>query len=328
MKIPLSSERLQQLCYSDLRSTESERRAVVDSLLGSFQQLEASVAVDSTLRRVVEGGGGDWMGQYMIKREFSEGSYHVFGIVMPDLRSTWPTKHQSSHVSMTQVAEHDSDATCPAKKPATTFSRDEEVYHNPNGICKHLNAAVRVFHKGQGLVRPLIPDFLAQLRPAAKLLGTNTHSTVKSSISSQSCPNPASFAEAQNSSRFLTPAGDHSTAGSSNPEQAATQTADAGTTAGEADSELGNEADIEADNECDSSLVTSVESTLPDPNCGNGVPTQTMLNEQGHLSHPQESASPGFNHADPQPDAHHMGLLGQQQLPAEVANLLDVTADR
>ncbi|KAA6426725.1 MAG: hypothetical protein FRX49_03835 [Trebouxia sp. A1-2] len=154
VKLPLPSERLQQLCYSDLNSTESERRAVANSLLGSLQHLEASVAVDSALRRVVEGGGVDWMGQYMIKREFSEGAYHVFGIVMPDLRSSWPTKQQSSHQSTTQLAEHDSDATHPAKKPATTSSCDEEVYHNPNGIHKHLNAAVRAFHKGQGLESP------------------------------------------------------------------------------------------------------------------------------------------------------------------------------
>ncbi len=180
-------------------------------------------------------------------------------------------------------------------------------------------------------MRPLIPDFLAQLRPIAKLLGTNTHSTVKSSISSQSCPNPASFADAQNSSKTLTPTG-HATAGSTIPEQAAAQTATAGTLAGEADSEADSEADNEADNEADieadSSLVTSVESELPDLSSGNGVPTQTLLPEQGHLSYPQESAPPGFSLADPQHDAHHMGLLSQQRLPAELANLLDATADR
>ena len=200
--------------------------------------------------------------------------------------------------------------------PASTFSRDEEVYHNPKGIHKHLNAAVRVFHKGQGLVRPLIPDFLAQLRPVAKLLGTDTHSTVKSSISSQSCPNPARFAKAQNNSRLLPPAGDHSTVCSSTPEQAATHTATAGTTAGEAASEA------------DSSLVTPDESKLPDLSSGNGVPTKILLPDQGRLGQPQESAPPGFIHADPQHDVHHMGLLSQQQLPAELANLLDETADR
>jgi len=330
VKLPLPSERLQQLCYSDLNSTESERRAVVDSLLASLQQLEASVAVDSALRRVVEGGGGDWMGQYMIKREFSEGSYHVFGIVMPDLRSSWPTKHQSSHLSMTQLAEHDSGSSHPAKKPATTLSNnhDEKVYHNPNGIYKHLNAAVRVFHKGQGLVRPLIPDFLAQLRPVAKLLGTDTDSTVKSSISSQSCANPASFADTQNSSKLLMPADDHTTASSTTPEQAATQTATAGTTASEAASEAASETDSETDSEADSSFVTSIESKLPDPSSGNGVPTKILLPEQGHLSHPQESAPPGFSLADPHHDVHHMGLPSRQQLPAELANLLDLTADR
>ena len=316
MKLPLPSERLQQLCYSGLNSTESERRAVVDSLLRPLQQLEASVAVDSALRRVVEGGGGDWMGQYMIKREFSEGSYHVFGVVIPDLRSSWPTKHQSSHVSTTQLAEHESGVTHPAQKPATTLNHDEQVYHNPNGIRKHLNAAVRVFHKGQSLMRPLIPDFLSQLGPIARLLGRSTHSTGKSSISSHSCPNPASFAEAQNSSRLLMPAGDHS----STSQQAATQTAAAGAIASEAASE--------ADSEADSSFVTSIESKLPDLDSGKGVATQNLLPEQGHLRHPQESAPAGFSHADPQHDVHHMGMPSQQQLPAELASLLDVTADR
>ena len=295
VKLPLPSERLQQLCYSGLNSTESERRAVVDSLLNSLQHLEASVGVDSALRRVVEGGGGDWMGQYMIKREFSEGSYHVFGIVIPDLRSSWAADHQSSHVSTTQLAERDSGVTHPAELPATTLSHDAKVYHNPRGTHKHLNAVVRVVHKGQGLVRPLIPGFLAKLRPVAKLLGTNTHSTVKSSISSQSCPDPASFAEAQTNSGILTPI-DHSTVCSSTPEQAATKTATAGTTASEADDEAVSEADSGADNEADSaadseadnSLVTSVESELPDLSSGNGVPTQILLPEQGHLRHPQE----------------------------------------
>ena len=110
----------------------------------------------------------------------------------------------------------------------------------------------------------------------------------------------------------MTPAGDHSTICSSTPEQAATHTATAGTTASEADS----------------SLVTSVESKLPDLSSGNCVPTKTLVPEQGYLTHPQESAPPGFIHADPQHDVHHMGLLSQQQLPAELANLLDETADR
>ncbi|DBB04296.1 TPA: hypothetical protein ACH3X1_012793 [Trebouxia sp. C0004] len=331
VKLPLPSERLQQLCYSDLNSTESERRAVVDSLLFSLHQLEASVTVDSALRRVVEGGGGDWMGQYMTKREFS-GSYHVFGVVMPDLHSSWPTKHQSSHLSTTQLAEHDSGSTHPATKPATTLSRDEEVHHTPRGVHKHLNAAVRVFHKGQGLVRPLIPRFLAQLRPVAKLLGTDTHSNVKSSISSQSCANPASFAGAQNSSNLLAHADDHITVSSSTPEQVATQTATAGTTAsgadGEADGEAISEAVSKADCDADNSLVTSLECKLPDHSSGNGVPTKTLLPDRGQLGHPQESAPPGSSHADPKRDVHHIGLLSQHPVPSELANLLDVVADK
>lgn len=85
--LPLSATRLEELCYSDLNTTESEHKAVVQSLLHALHQLESSVGKGSPVRTVVEGGGGDWMGQYMIKREYSEASYHVFGIVVPDLRA-------------------------------------------------------------------------------------------------------------------------------------------------------------------------------------------------------------------------------------------------
>ena len=97
VQLPLTPARLEKLCYSDLNSTEAERNAVVNSLLQALHQLESSVDMDSEVRKVIEGGGGDWMGQYMVKREFSEGSFHVFGIVVPDLRSSHASRDQKAH---------------------------------------------------------------------------------------------------------------------------------------------------------------------------------------------------------------------------------------
>ena len=95
--LPVPAPRLEQLCYSGLNTTESEREAVVNSLLQALVQLESAVDVGSEVRNVVEGGGGSWMGQYMIKREYSEGSHHVFGIIVPDLLTQLQedTQHQS-----------------------------------------------------------------------------------------------------------------------------------------------------------------------------------------------------------------------------------------
>lgn len=115
----LSASRLEELCYSDLNTTEAERGAVVQSLLKALSQLESTVDMGSPVRKVVEGGGADWMGQYMVKREYSEGSIHVSGIVVPDLRETNGSTHQphnltkcSDGIDPNDKTNHDSKEEC------------------------------------------------------------------------------------------------------------------------------------------------------------------------------------------------------------------------
>ncbi len=64
-------------------------------------ELERLVAPEHPVRSMVEGGTSAWMGQYIIKREFSEGSQHVFGITLPDLSSARPAAHADpgQHIS-------------------------------------------------------------------------------------------------------------------------------------------------------------------------------------------------------------------------------------
>ena len=90
---PLTQQRLRQLCYSNEEPTEEEQTATVSRLLHAVHALEAAVLQGDPVRGVVEGSGGSpegsaelqWMGEYMLKREFSEGSHHVFGIAVPKL---------------------------------------------------------------------------------------------------------------------------------------------------------------------------------------------------------------------------------------------------
>lgn len=118
VQLPLTSTRLEELCYSDLNTTNAERDAVVNSLLQALHQLESSVDMDSEVRNVIEGGGHDWMGQYMVKREYSEGSFHVFGIVVPDLRS--------SHSSSNQKANHScSEGMCQNSVSSSSVGYDD-----------------------------------------------------------------------------------------------------------------------------------------------------------------------------------------------------------
>ncbi len=87
-----SAERERELCYL-AATTASEKEAVKQRLLKAVLELEHLVAPEHPVRSMVEGGSSAWMGQYIIKREFSEGSRHVFGISLPDFSSARPAAH-------------------------------------------------------------------------------------------------------------------------------------------------------------------------------------------------------------------------------------------
>jgi len=317
VKLPLTAERLQELCYSDLNSTASERAAVVTGLLAALHHLEASVGSNSTVRKTVEGGGGDWMGQYMIKREFSEGSYHVFGIVIPDLRLEHAAEDQSAGSQMS----HDEEA-CPKADLRSTQSdkdrsaesvmgNDEDVCHNPDAATlasrhRAVQTATRLFHKGQGLVRPLVPEFLSHLRPVAKLLGTShtrTGGHISENSTKQSCSDP------------ITSHSDPQPSGHPNKgiKDAHAETANSQT----------------AVHVKPSSNVTLVQDVLPDPSTGGAIGTDILLPADHHNSHQRwQPSGTSDNDYAPKHDLQNMDSIEKGHLPADLASLLDVTADR
>ena len=133
VQLPISPTRLEELCYSDLSTTKAERNAVVNSLLQALHQLESSVDMDSNLRNVIVGEGGDWMGQYMIKREYSEGSFHVFGIIVPDLRS--------NHASKDLRADHYcSEAACQNNITSSSSGGGDDTSDRGGPVVKPLQA--------------------------------------------------------------------------------------------------------------------------------------------------------------------------------------------
>lgn len=100
VKTQQSAERERELCYL-AATTASEREAVKQCLLKAVLELEHLVRPGHPVRSMVEGGSSAWMGQYIIKREFSEGSRHVFGVSLPDLSSARPAAHADpgQHIS-------------------------------------------------------------------------------------------------------------------------------------------------------------------------------------------------------------------------------------
>lgn len=89
LKLHHSAERERELCYR-AESTADERAAVKQKLLQAVLELEHALLPEHPVRNMVEGSNSNWMGKYIIKREFSEGSHHILGLILPDLGSKRP----------------------------------------------------------------------------------------------------------------------------------------------------------------------------------------------------------------------------------------------
>ena len=152
---PLTPHRLRQLCYSNEEPTEEEQTATVSRLLHAVHALEAAVHQGDPVRRVVEGSGGplegsaelQWMGEYMLKREFSEGSHHVFGIAVPKLTpDTAQALDQNRSLSNMQEAAcvpsaDDSNIVMP--HPASSSSSSDSLNNASTQTCDDSNGALQ-----------------------------------------------------------------------------------------------------------------------------------------------------------------------------------------
>lgn len=130
---PVSTQRLQQLCYSHTRvPTEAELTDTAYAILDALHELETTVPQGDRIRGVVERSGASfyaspglqWMGEYMIKREFSEGSHHVFGISLPKLL---PEPIEASHCHTDLNLQHtNASTTMTSHNMATDMGNPEQ----------------------------------------------------------------------------------------------------------------------------------------------------------------------------------------------------------
>lgn len=79
-----SPERQPELCNL-AEITVVEREAAKTALLDAILDLEHTIAPEHPVRDMVKGGKSSWMGNYIIKREYSQLSHHVFGLKVPEL---------------------------------------------------------------------------------------------------------------------------------------------------------------------------------------------------------------------------------------------------
>ena len=77
-------QRESELC-NGAEATDSERHAAKTALLNAVFELEKALAPEHPVRYMVDASGSSWMGRYIMKREYSEGAHHVFGLTLPEL---------------------------------------------------------------------------------------------------------------------------------------------------------------------------------------------------------------------------------------------------
>ena len=365
VRLPVSAPRLEQLCYSSLNSTESEREAVVNSLLQALFQVEASVDIGSEVRNVVEGGGGSWMGQYMIKREYSEGSHHVFGIIVPDLQTHGDTQYQSqSPESGEEVCKKNVEDNVKNRKGRTVADETDSIgldlsdngsphadkqasmttagaANNPvsaeaanNPVSAEAEAVdddgftcssssrstaqtcaaseqtvgvvAKLIDKGQMLIRSLVPTVVAQLRPVAMLLGTdssiisNSTNATRQVASCASVDNHTSSLGSTNQSRATS----ETQAMSSNASDKATDAQHSTTASAHAHGNFARQQDA-----------------LPEPRSGDAVVADILM--------PTAKSSSGNYHVNVSHGSDGSAeVFRNLKLSAEQVSLLHATADR
>lgn len=317
--MPLPVARLEELCYSGLEATKSERNAVVHSLLQTLYHLEASVGIGSEVRNVIEGGGGDWMGQYMVKREYSEGSFHVFGIVVPDLRNTHAS-FQAQQPEASSDAPSSSSAEAGADQHAINNDADPRTPGTVDGICgrkqQPTSRAIMVMHKAQALIWPLVPERIAHFWPVARLLGMGSHTSSSNSCNSSGdttqqttfCPNEGIQAES-GESRDLNKV---------NPADELLYLSTA------SESVLYRQAGAVGSSLNAESKAVSVPDVLPDLQTGDAVLSDTLIPTR-HDS----SAEAVYDHMDGPHVSHGYEYdFAGWKISAELVSLLEVTADR
>lgn len=79
------SQRDSELCRHATETTSGERDAAKTAVLDAVFALEEALAPEHPIRHMVDAAGSTWMGRYIIKREYSEASHHIYGLALPEL---------------------------------------------------------------------------------------------------------------------------------------------------------------------------------------------------------------------------------------------------
>ncbi|DBA88898.1 TPA: hypothetical protein ACH3X2_000140 [Trebouxia sp. C0005] len=169
VKTQQSGKRERELCYL-AATTASEKEAVKQRLLKAVLELEHLVAPEHPVRSMVEGGTSAWMGQYIIKREFSEGSHHVFGISLPDLSSTRPTAYADpgQHISADLAGKVDvclSDITDSHLQASSGASIFADVKAAVSSIARFLGMSASLVQQLPSSQQHTVADLPLEVQP-------------------------------------------------------------------------------------------------------------------------------------------------------------------
>ena len=124
-------ERERELCYL-APTTPAEREDAKTKLLHAVLDLEHALPAEHPVRNMVDNSSHDWIGNYIIKREFSECSRHVFGVEIPDLRANSLAANTADNAPLSQ---HDNAAASMCSFDSSNGSNpadNHSTVHNAN----------------------------------------------------------------------------------------------------------------------------------------------------------------------------------------------------
>lgn len=162
-------QRKSKLCSQATETTSGEREAAKTALLDAVFALEKALAPEHPIRQMVDAGGSNWMGRYIIKREYSEGAHHIHGLTLPELSllSTLADDMQVHHgkhaagAALTAIADqwNASSPECSSNRPYTLGHLPQEL----SALVTESKAAI--LHPGSSISAAASHEADAALQP-------------------------------------------------------------------------------------------------------------------------------------------------------------------
>lgn len=169
LRLSHEPQRKKELCSQATETTSGERGAAKAALLDAVFALEKALAPEHPIRQMVDAGSSNWMGRYIIKREYSEGAHHIHALTLPELSPSSTSANATQMHYGTRAADTAPSALADQWNASSPESSSNQSY-TLGDLPRQLSALVTeskaaILHPGLSITAAASREVDAALQP-------------------------------------------------------------------------------------------------------------------------------------------------------------------